>query len=145
MFGHGGEPVSTRWPTGCDHRALRALFNQNDQSFFNYIVVKITACAAGANNKMEPNGQLALERLQATILGRGNFAELKSLPLTIAAALYDRLDTMPPSDRPPEINAALVKAHHATPTPTEQNLPLGINVAKLAQVRTFIDALSGPQ
>ena len=93
----------------------------------------------------QPNAQLALERLQASILGRGNFAELKSLSLTAAAALYDRLDTMPPSDRPPEINAALLKAHHATPTPTEQNLPLGVNVAKLAQVRTFIDALSSPQ
>jgi hypothetical protein len=95
---------------------------------------------------MESNPQLAqLERLQTLVLARGNFAELKSLPFTAAAALYDRFDAMTPSDRTPAINAALLKAHQAKPTPADQNLPLGIDVAKLAQVRTFIQAVSSPQ
>jgi hypothetical protein len=100
----------------------------------------------GAENKAELNTQLALERLQAAaIQGRGNFAELKSLPFTAAAALYDRFDAMTPSDRTPAINAALLEAHRAKPTPADQNLPLGIDGAKLAQVRTFIQAISSPQ
>jgi hypothetical protein len=94
---------------------------------------------------MEPDSQLALERLQATILGRGNFGELKSLSFTAAAALYDQFDAMTPTDRTPAINAALLKAHQAKPTPADQNLSLGIDVAKLAQVRTFIQAVSSPQ
>jgi hypothetical protein len=95
---------------------------------------------------MEPNAQLAqLERLQTVAIGRGNFAELKSLPFTAAAALYDRFDAMTPSDLTPAINAALLKAHQAKPTPDDQNLSLGIDVAKFAQVRAFIQAVSSPQ
>jgi hypothetical protein len=94
---------------------------------------------------MEPEAQLPLERLQAAILGRRNFAELKSLPFTAAAALYDRFDAMTPSDRTPAINAALLKAHQAKPTPADQKFSLGIDVAKFAQVRAFIQAVSGPQ
>ena len=94
---------------------------------------------------MEPDSQLALERLQATILGRGNFAELKSLSFTAAAALYDQFDAMTPTDRTPAINAALLKAQQAKPTPDDQNLSLGIDAAKFAQVRAFIQAVSGPQ
>jgi hypothetical protein len=95
---------------------------------------------------MEPNAQLEqLERLQTLVLGRGNFAELKSLPFAAAAALYDRFDAMTPSDRPPAVNAALLEAHQAKPTPADQNLPLGIDGAKLAQVRTYIQAISSPQ
>ena len=94
---------------------------------------------------MEPEAQLPLERLQATILGRGNFAELKSLPFTAAAALYDQFDAMKPTDRTPAINAAILKAHQAKPTPADQNLSLGIDAAKFAQVRAFIQAVSGPQ
>lgn len=94
---------------------------------------------------MESNPQLAqLERLQTLVLGRENFAELKSLPFTAAAALYDRFDAMTPSDRAPAINAALLKAHQAKPTPADQNLSLGIDVAKFAQVRAFMQAVSGP-
>jgi hypothetical protein len=100
----------------------------------------------GAENKAELNTQLALERLQAAATqGRGNFAELKSLPFTAAAALYDRFDAMTPCDRTPAINAALLKAHQATPIPTDQNLPQGVDIVKLAQVRTFIQAISSPQ
>src|SRR5580700_8242663 len=97
-----------------------------------------------AANKMEPNTQLSLERLQVAVIGRGNFAELKSLPFAAAAALYDRFDAMTPSDRAPAINAALLKAHQATPIPTDQNLPQGVDIVKLAQVRTFIQAISSP-
>jgi hypothetical protein len=95
---------------------------------------------------METNAQLAqLEGLQTVALGRGNFAELKSLPFTAAAALYDQFDAMKPTDRTPAINAALSTAHQAKPTPADQNLSVGIDVAKFAQVRAFIQAVSGPQ
>jgi hypothetical protein len=94
---------------------------------------------------MEPDSQLALERLQATILGRGNFGELKSLPFTAAATLYERFDAMAPSERTPAINAALLKAHQAKPIPEDQNLSLGMDAAKFAQVRAFVQAVSGPQ
>lgn len=95
---------------------------------------------------MEPNTQLAqLEALQAAVQGRGNFAGLKSLNYAEAAALYDRFDAIPPDQRTPAISAALLKAHAATPTPAEQSLPQAFNAAKLAQVRTFFEAMSGPQ